>query len=183
MYTGLAIAAFFGMVAVSAQVCGAGNKAALVERLLEAKTASGKTFDDIAAAIGVTNAYAAQLFVNQAQLKPGTAEKLKAIVPALSDVDIKTMQAIPMRSFDPLIMQEPLIYRLVEAMQHYGLGIKHLINEKFGDGILSAIDLYVSLDHIKGTLGENRVVVTLNGKFLPHVEQLSANNTASVGQR
>ena len=34
------------------------------------------------------------------------------------------MMRVPFRSFDPAIVQEPLIYRLVEAMQHYGEGIK-----------------------------------------------------------
>jgi cyanate lyase len=36
---------------------------------LKAKEASGKTYDEIAKDMGVTNAYAAQLFLNQAQLK------------------------------------------------------------------------------------------------------------------
>ena len=80
-------------------------------------------------------------------------------------------------------MQEPFVYRLVEAMQHYGLGLKMLANEKKGDGIISAIDLYVSMDMIKGKADEDRFVITLNGKFLPHVEQLTANNTAAVGQK
>jgi cyanate lyase len=56
---------------------------AFVDSLLAAKAASGKTYDEIAAALGVTNAYAAQLFYNQAQLKPEAAPKLKAAVPQL----------------------------------------------------------------------------------------------------
>jgi cyanate lyase len=121
--------------------------------------------------------------MNQAQLKPATAEKLKALVPTISDADLKIMQRVPMRSFDPDIMQEPFIYRLVEAMQHYGQGIKAIVNEKKGDGIISAIDLYVSCDLIQGKLGEDRFVVTLNGKFLPHIEQIVDNNTAATGAK
>lgn len=79
-------------------------------------------------------------------------------------------------------MQEPFVYRLVEAMQHYGLGLKMLANEKKGDGIISAIDLYVDMHLIKGIQGEDRFLISLNGKFLPHVEQLTKNNTAVVGQ-
>jgi hypothetical protein len=30
---------------------------------------------------------------------------------------------------------------------------------------------------VQGTQGEDRFVLTLNGKFLPHVEQLLENNT------
>ena len=58
-------------------------------------------------------------------------------------------------------------------MQHYGCAVKHLVNEKKGDGIISAIDLYMNVDVVKGKQGEDRVVVTLNGKFLPHIEQVS----------
>jgi cyanate lyase len=156
------------------------KKESLVERLLDAKAASGLTFDEIAASIGVTNAYAAQLFTAQAQLKPATTEKLKAIVPAISDEDLAQLQKVPMRSFDPVMLQDPFIYRLIEAMQHYGLGLKLLVNEKKGDGIMSAIDMYASMDILKGVMGEDRVVITLNGKFLPHVEQLVENNTAQL---
>ncbi len=116
--------------------------------------------------------------MNQAQLKPATAVKLAQAVPGITAEDLAIMQKIPFRSFDPTIMQEPMIYRFVEAMQHYGQGLKAIINEKKGDGILSAIDIYVNLDVIKGVLDEDRIVITLNGKFLPHVEQLNANNTA-----
>jgi cyanate lyase len=58
-------------------------KVAFVDKLLTAKAASGKSFDEIAEALGVTNAYAAQLFFNQAMLKPETAAKLKKAVPQL----------------------------------------------------------------------------------------------------
>ena len=95
------------------------KKEELVERLLKAKEDAGVTFDEIAKKLKVTNVYAAQLFVNQAQLKAKTAEKLANIVPGISEEDLKLMQKSPMRSFDPAIMQEPLIYRLVEAMQVY----------------------------------------------------------------
>lgn len=64
-------------------------------------------------------------------------------------------------------------------MQHYGESIKLLVNEKLGDGIMSAIDFYVTVDGVKGVAGEDRVVVTMNGKYLPHIEQLDANNTAN----
>jgi cyanate lyase len=90
----------------------------------------------------------------------------------------RQMKKAPMRSFNPAILQEPLIYRLNEAMQHYGESIKLITNEKKGDGIMSAIDFYVDLQIVKGVQGEDRIVLTLNGKFLPHIEQLAENNTA-----
>ena len=47
-----------------------------------------------------------------------------------------------------------------------------------GDGIISAIDLYVSLDEVKGVHGEDRLVLTLNGKWLKFNEHFTEDNTA-----
>jgi cyanate lyase len=60
--------------------------------------------------------------------------------------------------------QEPSIYRLYEAIMHNGEAIKALVNEEFGDGIMSAIDFYCTVDRMEGTQGERRVVITFNGK-------------------
>ena len=85
-------------------------KEALISRLLEAKDNCGKSFDEIAAHLGLTNVYAAQLFMNQAQLKPHLVLKLKEIVPLISSTDLLLMQKFPFRSFDP---QVGLIKRLL----------------------------------------------------------------------
>jgi cyanate lyase len=45
--------------------------------------------------------------------------------------------------------------------------MKALIEEEFGDGIMSAIDFSVDIKRKKDPKGD-RVVVTLNGKFLPY---------------
>lgn len=55
--------------------------------------------------------------------------------------------------------------RLYEAIIHSGDAVKSCINEEFGDGIMSAIDFYFTLDKMKGTEGEARVVLTFNGKL------------------
>ena len=154
------------------------KKSQLVHRLLQAKEKSGHSFDHIASHCGLTNAYCAQLFYNQAQLKPNTAKKLKEIVPGINDEDINEMEKAPFRSFREDILQEPHVYRMNEAVLHYGESLKALVNEKFGDGIMSAIDFYVTVDKIKGLHGEDRVQIIFNGKFLQHVEQLEKNNTA-----
>jgi hypothetical protein len=41
---------------------------------------------------------------------------------------------------------------------------------------MSAIDMYATVEKVKGSQGEDRVLITLNGKFLPHVEQRAENN-------
>jgi len=62
---------------------------------------------------------------------------------------------------------DPLIYRLHEITQVYGPAIKAVIHEKFGDGIMSAIDFEIDIDTIPDPKGD-RVKLTYNGKFLPY---------------
>jgi cyanate lyase len=154
------------------------GKPELVSQLLAAKEASGKTFTQIGQEIGRTNLYTTQLFFNQAQLKPGAVELLQKAVPALTEAQLAAMQRCPMRSYDPSIVQEPHVYRTQEAVLHYGEAIKAVMNEELGDGIMSAIDMFATLDVIEGKQGEKRVCISLNGKFLPHTEQIVENNTA-----
>ncbi|KAL9186344.1 hypothetical protein ACHAXT_005582 [Thalassiosira profunda] len=148
------------------------------QRLLDAKARSGLSYDDLAAKLGVTNTYAAQLLLGQAKLTKETAAKLQDALPAASKSDLDAMQSCPMRTFDEDILKEPNVYRTYEAITHYGEAIKCLINEQCGDGIMSAIDFYLDVGTTTGKHGEKRVVITFNGKFLPHIEQRAEDNSA-----
>ncbi|KAL3687752.1 hypothetical protein R1sor_014061 [Riccia sorocarpa] len=158
-------------------------KYSLVAELLQAKRESGKTFSQIAEATGLTNVYVAQLFRRQAHLKPSSVEALKKAVPQLTPGMIQQMQEIPLRSYDPDIIQDPTVYRLNEGVMHFAESIKDIINEEFGDGIMSAVGFYCSVEKQKGKEGEDRVVVILNGKYLGHTEQKSADNLASSSSK
>jgi len=72
----------------------------------------------------------------------------------------------------------PTIYRFYEALQVYGGAIKELIQERFGDGIMSAINFSIDLQKKPHPSGD-RVVVTFDGKFLPY-QWVSAD--AGAGQ-
>lgn len=61
--------------------------------------------------LGLCNIYCAQLFYNQAQLKPSSVQGMKLAVPGISEADLKLMQRAPVRRYDPSIIQEPLVYR------------------------------------------------------------------------
>ena len=63
---------------------------------------------------------------------------------------------------------DPLIYRWYEIVNVYGMTIKELIHEEFGDGIMSAIDFSMDREKVTGKEGETRVQITLNGKWLPY---------------
>ena len=57
---------------------------------------------------------------------------------------------------------------------HYGEAIKAIVNEDYGDGIMSAIDVFVELDEVQGKAGERRVVITMNGKVRRGVTRAAA---------
>jgi len=63
--------------------------------------------------------------------------------------------------------REPLIYRLYEIVQNYGLAYKAVLNEKFGDGIMSAISFSSKVEKETDDKGD-WVVITLRGKWLPY---------------
>lgn len=78
------------------------------------------------------------------------------------------LQEYPMRgSLDSAVPVDPTIYRFYELIQVYGTTIKAMIHEEFGDGIMSAIDFDMEIQRREDPKGD-RVVVTLNGKFLPY---------------
>lgn len=157
----------------------AADLAERTKRMMDAKEQSGLTYDQLADKLGVTNTYTAQLLMGQAKLDKQTAKLLQEALPAAKEEDIESMQtAFPMRTFDEAILKEPNVYRTYEAITHYGEAIKSIINEQCGDGIMSAIDFYCDVGTTTGTHGEQRVVITFNGKFLRHIEQKSEYNTA-----
>ncbi|KAK6929738.1 Cyanate lyase, C-terminal [Dillenia turbinata] len=155
----------------------------LVRRLQDAKRQSGKSYNQIAEETGLTNVYVAQLLRRQAQLKSQTLPKLKESLPQLSEELLEEMMKPPFRCYDPNLIQEPAIYRLNEAVMHFGESIKEIINEEFGDGIMSAIDFYCSVDKVKGVDGKDRVVVTFDGKYLPYTEQVTEHMTSRLRQQ
>jgi cyanate lyase len=83
----------------------------------------------------------------------------------LGDGVCAALQEYPHKSWNKTIPQDPVVYRLYEIVGVYGDTIKEIIHEKFGDGIMSAIDFSMDIDKEENPKGD-RVVITLNGKFL-----------------
>ena len=86
----------------------------------------------------------------------------------LDESAVPVLAAVPMRGGLPTaVPTDPTIYRFYEVLQVYGGAIKELIHEQFGDGIMSAINFSVDMQKKPHPAGD-RVVVTLDGKFLPY---------------
>ena len=81
---------------------------------------------------------------------------------------VALLQTIPWRGSIPGgTPTDPTVYRFYEVLQVYGSTLKALINEKFGDGIMSGINFRLGIDKVEDPEGGWRVVITLNGKFFP----------------
>jgi cyanate lyase len=85
----------------------------------------------------------------------------------LSDDVVAALQLPPVRGAAAVDRTEPVAYRLEEVVQVYGSALSELIAEEFGDGIMSAIDFELDFSRTADPKGD-RVVLTLNGKFLPY---------------
>ncbi len=86
----------------------------------------------------------------------------------LDESAVPVLAAVPMRGGLPTaVPTDPTIYRFYEVLQVYGGAIKELIHEEFGDGIMSAINISIDVERKSHPAGD-RVVVTLDGKFLPY---------------
>ena len=135
--------------------------------LMAAKKAKGMSFADLEAAMGLDEVWIASLFYGQATASKEEADKLAELL-ALDPATTAALQEFPTKgSLDPVIPTDPLIYRFYEIMQVYGMPMKDVIQEKFGDGIMSAIDFTLNIDKVEDPAGD-RVKVTMCGKFLPY---------------
>ncbi|KAI8982631.1 cyanate hydratase [Pilobolus umbonatus] len=144
----------------------------LQSRMFAAKTLMKLSFESIAEAIGCDEVYTASIFYGQAKPSEEVIIKLSEVlnIPTQHIMEDMGDHYYPNRgglmSMPP---SDPLLYRLFEMMLVYGYPLKAVITEKFGDGIMSAIDYKVHVDKIKSEKGD-RVKITMDGKFLPYKE-------------
>lgn len=142
------------------------NKALMTEKILEAKDNKNITWEALAESIGMSPVWTTSACLGMNSMPP---EKALAVCEQLGlnrSVSM-ALQACPHKHWDKAVPTDPLIYRLYEAVAVYGDTIKALIHEKFGDGIMSAIDFSMQIDKEENPKGD-RVVITMNGKFLPY---------------
>lgn len=142
------------------------NKAAMKEAILEAKFEKGLKWSDIAKAAGLSEEFVCSACMGMNHLEKPQADAVAAALGLGTEVST-ALQRFPLKSWDRTVPTDPLIYRWYEMLNVYGETIKEMINEKFGDGIMSAIDFTMNIDRQEDPKGD-RVLVTISGKFLPY---------------
>jgi cyanate lyase len=146
----------------------------LTRKILAVKRAKRLTWTAIATGIGGGSAvYLTAALLGQMKLRPEQAERAARLL-GLDPGEQHLLQEIPYRgsltTMGPgAVPTDPLIYRFYELVQVYGTTWKELIQEEFGDGIMSAIDFDMAIERQPDPKGD-RVKLTLCGKFLPYKE-------------
>ena len=95
------------------------------------------------------------------------AEKAEALsrVMSLPQEAASVLAESPTKVWEQAVPTDPCIYRLYEIVGVYGPTIKALIHEKFGDGIMSAIDFDMQITRVPNPKGD-RVKIEMSGKYL-----------------
>lgn len=133
--------------------------------MFEAKKQKNLSFEAIAKEVGRDEVAIAALFYGQAQASPEDIKKLSQILDIPAETLESQLAGFPDRGRTiDMPPKEPLIYRLYEIVQNYGYAYKAVLNEKFGDGIMSAISFSTKVEKETDEKGD-WAVITLRGKW------------------
>ena len=138
----------------------------ITQKLLVAKKDKGLSFTDLEKILGRDEVWIAAVIYRQASASEKEAKLLVEAL-GLDESDVEELTEYPVKGLGPVVPTDPLIYRFYEIMQVYGMPIKAVIHEKFGDGIMSAIDFTLDIEKEEDPKGD-RVKVIMSGKFLPY---------------
>src|SRR5262252_1695798 len=134
----------------------------LTEKILDIKRQKGWTWKSICDQIGgmspmlIVGALLGQMKLTKPQA--ATAGELFGLSPA----ETALLNEVPLRGAGvPMPPTDPLIYRFYELVMVNGPAWKALIEEEFGDGIMSAIDFDMEMERLPNPRGD-RVKITMS---------------------
>jgi cyanate lyase len=138
----------------------------LTEKILDIKREHGWTWKHITTEIGgMSPVLVVGALLGQMKLVKPLAKRAAALF-GLSAPEERMLNEVPSRG-TPMPPTDPLLYRFFELVMVNGPAWKALVEEEFGDGIMSAIDFDVAIERLPNPRGD-RVKITMSGKFLPY---------------
>ena len=159
------------------------QRAELTEKILDIKREKGWKWKYICAEIGGTSEFLiVSALLGQMKLTKPQAAKAGELF-GLSGAETAMLNEVPMRGEGvPMPPTDPLIYRFYELVMVNGPAWKALIEEEFGDGIMSAIDFDLQMERVANPKGD-RVKITMSGKFLPYKYYGNSGNVPEYGYK
>ena len=138
----------------------------VTEAALRAKRQSGRSWTEIAEAIGMSPVWTHSAAIGMQAMPADKAAALASVLD-LPDEAVAVLQECPTKTWSREIPTDPCIYRFYEIAGVYGPTFKALMHEEFGDGIMSAIDFDMQISRVAHPKGD-RVKVEMSGKFLAY---------------
>ena len=132
--------------------------------ILSAKKQAGMTWEEIAEKIGMSPVWTHSACMGMNAMPAEKAEALSRVM-SLPQEAASVLAESPTKVWEQAVPTDPCIYRLYEIVGVYGPTIKALIHEKFGDGIMSAIDFDMQITRVPNPKGD-RVKIEMSGKYL-----------------
>ena len=153
----------------------------LTEKLLDIKREKGWTWKYICEEIGgMSPILVTGAILGQHKLTKPQAARAAALF-GLTKSEQVLINEVPMRgTATPMPPTDPLLYRFYELILVNGPAWKALIEEEFGDGIMSAIDFDMVMERLADPKGD-RVKITMSGKFLPYKYYGASGNVPEYG--
>lgn len=143
------------------------SRTQVTDMIQSAKVLKGIKWRQVAEVVGQSKEWSTAACLGQMAMTKEQATAVGELF-ELTDEAVAWLQIAPYKGSLPTeVPTDPLIYRWYELVNVYGTTLKELIHEEFGDGIMSAIDFSMEVDKIEDPKGD-RVLLTLNGKFLPY---------------
>ena len=143
------------------------DKAEMTVAILEAKKRKKTTWAEIAKSTGLSEVYVTSACLGENALSQEESDCIADFLELNSEVAEALSAYATKGEAAPTVPKEPLAYRFQEIIYVYGATIKELIEEKFGPGIMSAIDFTMDIERLPDPKGD-RVKITMNGKFLEY---------------
>lgn len=141
------------------------TKTEMTEAIVAAKSANNLTWAAIAQAAGLSEVFTTSACLGENALDGAEAGKIATLLGLGPDIAKALTEFANKGEAAPTIPKEPLQYRFQEIIYVYGTTMKALIDEKFGPGIMSAIDFTMDIERVADPKGD-RVKIVMNGKFL-----------------
>ncbi|WP_326945268.1 MULTISPECIES: cyanase [unclassified Amycolatopsis] len=143
------------------------TKQEAAEAVLAAKVRLGLSWAQLAETLDAPLAWTTSALLGQHPVPAEIAAKAAQVLELDADAEAALRLQPTRGALDDVVPTDPTIYRFYEVLQVYGPTIKELIHEQFGDGIMSAINFKLDVSRREDPGGE-RVVVTMDGKFLKY---------------
>lgn len=142
------------------------SKADVTDMIMERKRASGFTWAAISEEAGLGEVFLTSACLGMNSLPRPAADEVVTMLGLPQEAAV-VLAEFPTKVFSQAVPTDPCIYRFYEIVGVYGQTLKELIQEKGGDGIMSAIDFEMSVNKVPNEKGD-RIEVTMSGKFLPY---------------